>query len=119
MWRDHLFSNIGALRKIGGLAPLWQLCKETLKISHSHYKTNPPFLAFSPFLVNIFHPSPPHYSHFRKFLSPFHYDGWVRGFGLCIKPLCVVVKEQWMYTLLSSNRSICLNIYFFYYTTQC
>ena len=70
MWRDHLFSNIGALRKIGGLAPLWQLCKETLKISHPPYKTNPPFLAFSPFLVHIFHPSPPPLQPFLKNFIP-------------------------------------------------
>ena len=35
--------NIGSLHKITGLAPLCQLCKVTLKISHSpHYKINPP-----------------------------------------------------------------------------
>ena len=68
MWRDHLFSNIRSLRKIGGLAPLWQLCKETSKISHPHYKTNPPFLAFPPFLVNIFHP--PITAIFEKFHPP-------------------------------------------------
>ena len=33
---------MGGLHKITRLAPLWKLCKETLKISHSpNYKTNP------------------------------------------------------------------------------
>ena len=27
--------NIGGLHKLGGLAPLYQLCKETLKTSHT------------------------------------------------------------------------------------
>ena len=47
----------GGFHKIGGLAPLWRLCKETWKISHpSHYKPPPPpfsFLAPPPFLVKI------------------------------------------------------------------
>ena len=70
----------GGLHKIRGLAPLRQLCQETLKFSHppcppplTHYKTNtsPPFLASPQFPVKIsqlpiiaisekFHPSPLH-----------------------------------------------------------
>ena len=38
--------NMGGLHKIGGFAPLCQLCKENFKIPHPpYYKTNPPFLA--------------------------------------------------------------------------
>ena len=59
-WREggiqHLKKRRG-VGNIGGLAPLCQLCEDALKIFHSpHYKTNPPFLAYSPFLLKNFHP---------------------------------------------------------------
>ena len=39
----------GGFHKIGGLAPLWRLCKETWKISHpSHYKPPPLLIPGSP-----------------------------------------------------------------------
>ena len=58
--------NIGGIHKTRGLAPLCQLCKDTLKISHPPIiKPNPPpppthIPGFPhPFLVKIFHPPPP------------------------------------------------------------
>ena len=61
--------NIGGLDKIGRLAPLSQICKETLKISHHPIiKPTPSILAPpAPFPVKTSHPST---SHFRKLSSP-------------------------------------------------
>ena len=66
MWKKRGVGNIGGLylHKIGGLALLCQLCKETLKITLSpHYKTTPSplFLASPSFLVKM-----SHYSHYLK-----------------------------------------------------
>ena len=43
------------LHKIGGLAPLCQLCEETLKIFHPSIITPPPIPGSPPFLVKISH----------------------------------------------------------------
>ena len=66
-----------------GVAPLCQLCKETLKISHPpHYKTTSPFLA--PPISRKNFPSS-YYSHFWKISSPTLWKGvGGRGFGLCL-----------------------------------
>ena len=49
--------NIGGLEKIGGLAPLSQLCKETLKISH-HPLTKPTLSILAPPISSKNFPSP-------------------------------------------------------------
>ena len=69
--RWHCFIKTGGLQKIRGLAPLCQLCKETLKISYPPIiKPPPPIPGSTPFLVKILHP--PHNSHFWKISSPLH-----------------------------------------------
>ena len=74
MWRDHPFSQrnittegavgvgvggdreVGGINKIGALAPLFQLCKETLKFPIlPNIKLTSPLPGSSPFLVNISH----------------------------------------------------------------
>ena len=49
----------GDLHKIGGLAPLCQLCKETSKTSHPPPLQNQPtpFLTSPPFLAKMYHPT--------------------------------------------------------------
>ena len=69
--RWHCFIKTGGLQKIKGLTTLHQLCKQTLKISHSPIiKPPPPIPGSTPFLVKMFHP--PHNSHFWKISSPLH-----------------------------------------------
>ena len=58
------------LHKIGGLAPLCQLCEETLKIFHPSIITPPPPPhSWLPTISSKNFPSP-HYSHFWKISSP-------------------------------------------------
>ena len=93
IWRDHRFSQKkrttensegggwrwkgngggwtrGGLHKVGGLAPLCQLCKETLKITHPPIIKPIPHSWLSPVSSENF-PSP-HYSHFWKTHSPIY-----------------------------------------------
>ena len=69
-------ANIGGLQKIGGLAPLCQLCRENLKISHAplYNHPSPPFLASHPFLVKIPNPTPnPHWGlDYKKLILILH-----------------------------------------------
>ena len=93
--------NIGGLHKIRGLAPLCQLCKETLQIFHPppHYKTNPPppIPSFFPFLVKV--SIPLYCSHLKKkFIPPLWRGRWGEGFGL------------WSSSLISDEQSIALHL---------
>ena len=77
---DKIWKRRGRQYRMGlhiivGFAPLWQLCKETLKSPHPpHYKNNPLIPDFPPFLVKSF--DPPHYCHFWKISPPLHEIGF-------------------------------------------
>ena len=71
------------LHKIGGLAPLCQLCKETLKSFHSPLAPHPISGSPPPFLVKNF--DSPHYSHFLKI---FKYKGAALILTMPITQIC-------------------------------
>ena len=77
----------GSLYKIRILAPLCQLYKETLKVSHpSHYKpTPPPPHSWLPPISSKNFPTPPITAIFEKFHPPFMKTMrlWVAGFSAC------------------------------------
>ena len=89
----------GGLHRIRGLAPLYQLCKETLKISHPHYKTitpPPPFPLhlhswLPPVLVKNFHP--PITGIFENFHPPALWRG--RGDGTKLFGLNKFLWKPW------------------------